>query len=894
MQTFNVQYQGLSDLEQQIKSIDFSKARSVLIQIFTGIDDQSVIQDITSYLHSSIENATIIGSSTAGEICNASRLEESIVLSISLFEKSTLTSCIESSLTQYELGMHVAKNIVRNNTKAVIIFTGGLNCNSEEVLRGFEQSSNKEIIVAGGMAGDNGKFIDPFVFDHDKIVHEGAVAVAINSDELYVSNSYDLSWKAIGLEMTITKAKGNRVFAINNLPIKEIYRNYLGEAVLANMPNSTLEFPLIFERNGIQIARDGIHVDDEGITFAAAIPIGTKVRFGIPHTLNFENAPTQIFDKHSAVPTQSLFIYSCMARKIFFDEYLDHELQQLERISPLSGFFTYGEFFQNNGKCELLNVTNTVLGLSESSQIPDLTISTPPVLHRKSLSTAALIHLMDKTINEFEQASNEKENSIAVLNQYQKAIDSTYIISITDISGKIVFANDLFCKLSGYTAEELIGKPHNVVRHPDMPKETFQNLWETIQSKKIWHGVVKNRHKLGHSYYVDATIFPMLDKDNNITGYVGIRDDITDIQHQKERAEAILNAQNAIVVLTEMVNGNTRIKQLNQKFFEHYNFEDLNDFLKEHECICDLFVKRASYLQKEMNGKIWLEYVIENPQISHLALLIDKNSQETVYSVTAKAVNLETESFYIATLTDVTELENARIRALLAENAKSAFLATMSHELRTPLNAVIGFSQIILAKSDLTVEAIKSFIEKINLSGRHLLNIVNDILDFTKIESHKMEIHRSQIDLNDLVNDVFILVETAALKKRLRVQKKDIVNKKIYGDTQLLKQVLINLLSNAIKFTPEDKRVAVIYKEIDNHDVIAVCDEGIGLSQEQMKIIFEPFSQIREHQSEAIKGTGLGLAISQKIIQMHNGKMEVKSQIGKGSCFLVYLPKDPK
>jgi PAS domain S-box-containing protein len=892
MQTFNLQFSGLSELEESVTSIDFTTAKSVLIQIFSGVEDLHVIQEIGTYLRENIPNATIIGSSTAGEICEAKMFEHSITLSFSLFEKTSLSSCLLECRDFYLMGTQIAKHIVKSDTKAVILFTSGLECDDELLLKGFSDTADNSIVVCGGVAADNAKFLNPYVFDGEKIMSEGAVAVALNSSELYVSTSYNLAWRPIGLEMTITKAEGNRVLEINHQAIKEVYQNYLGEAVVQNLPDSAMEFPIMFERDGMFIARDGIHVDDESITYGSALQVGTKVRFGIAHTLDFTSSREKNYEYHSSRPTEAVFIYSCIAKKFYFGDQLESEFQPLQTIAPTSGFFTYGEFFHTSERVNLLNNSTTVLALSESPVIAPRSTSKIPAQSRVNLSNAALVHLIDKTIAELEHTTIENQNSITVLNQYQKAIDSSYIISITDTKGNIIFANDRFCQLSGYSADELVGEPHNIVRHPDMPKETFKELWQTIQSKQIWHGVVKNRHKLGYSYYVDATIFPMLDKNENITGYVGIRDDITDIHNQKERAEAILNAQNAIVLLTKVIDGSTRIKQLNQKFFELYNFQDLDDFLIDHECICDLFIPRESYLHKMMNGKTWLEYVLDNPSNSHLALLQDPNGHENIYSVTAKAVHLETESFFIVTLTDVTELETARVTALTAEKAKSAFLATMSHELRTPLNAVIGFSQVILRKEDMSLEMMRSFVQKIHLSGKHLLDLVNNILDFSKIESDKMEIHRSTVDLNDIISESIMLIETAALKKRLRINKKDFANKTAYADPQLLKQVILNLLSNAVKFTPDGKRIGLAYKEIDEFVVIAVCDEGIGLTKEQVGVIFQPFTQIREHQNEAIKGTGLGLAISQKIIEMHDGRLEIKSQVGKGTCFRIYLPKD--
>jgi signal transduction histidine kinase len=215
----------------------------------------------------------------------------------------------------------------------------------------------------------------------------------------------------------------------------------------------------------------------------------------------------------------------------------------------------------------------------------------------------------------------------------------------------------------------------------------------------------------------------------------------------------------------------------------------------------------------------------------------------------------------------------------------------MSHELRTPLNSVIGFSQILMSKENIPLDSMKSFIEKINISGKHLLNLVNNILDFSKIESGKMKLDKKELLLETLIKDALILLEAEAAKKSILLLASGFQELKIFADEQLLKQVILNILSNAIKFSPQNTSITLAYAHDAKYQIIKICDNGIGLTKEHMQTIFKPFAQIKEHQNEAIKGTGLGLAISQKIVELHNGKIEVRSEVGSGSCFNIYLPK---
>jgi two-component system OmpR family sensor kinase len=195
-----------------------------------------------------------------------------------------------------------------------------------------------------------------------------------------------------------------------------------------------------------------------------------------------------------------------------------------------------------------------------------------------------------------------------------------------------------------------------------------------------------------------------------------------------------------------------------------------------------------------------------------------------------------------------------------------------------------------MAKDDMPKENIRTFVEKINVSGKHLLNIVNNILDFSKIESGRMDLNKKEILLENFINETILLVENEALKKEIKIIKDGFGDTILTADEQLLKQVILNILSNAIKFSNQNSSINLFYQKDKLHHIIKICDEGVGLSQEQLKILFKPFSQIQEHQNSAIKGTGLGLVISQKIVELHNGKIEVESEINKGSCFNIYLP----
>jgi len=226
-----------------------------------------------------------------------------------------------------------------------------------------------------------------------------------------------------------------------------------------------------------------------------------------------------------------------------------------------------------------------------------------------------------------------------------------------------------------------------------------------------------------------------------------------------------------------------------------------------------------------------------------------------------------------------------------ASRHKSEFLANMSHELRTPLNAIIGFSEVLSERMFGEInEKQAEYIGDILESGRHLLSLINDILDLSKIEAGRMELELSDFDLANAIESTLILMRERAQRRRVTLGRT--VDERlgiIRADERKVKQVLLNLLSNALKFTPEGGGIEVRGAARDGTAEIAVTDTGVGIALEDQEAVFEEFRQVGTAYKKA-EGTGLGLAISRKFIELHGGKIWVKSQVGSGSTFAFTLP----
>jgi signal transduction histidine kinase len=232
------------------------------------------------------------------------------------------------------------------------------------------------------------------------------------------------------------------------------------------------------------------------------------------------------------------------------------------------------------------------------------------------------------------------------------------------------------------------------------------------------------------------------------------------------------------------------------------------------------------------------------------------------------------------------EIEQKSRELEAASQHKSEFLANMSHELRTPLNAVIGFSEVLRDRmfGELN-EKQDEYLNDIHASGQHLLSLINDILDLSKIEAGRMELELTDFDLPTAIENALTLVRERAGRRGIALQEAlDPGLGQIRGDERKTKQVLLNLLSNAIKFTPEGGRIEVQAKTVEGSVEVSVTDTGVGIAAEDQEAIFEEFKQVGTA-AKKVEGTGLGLALSRKFIELHGGRIWVKSQVGQGSTF---------
>ena len=360
------------------------------------------------------------------------------------------------------------------------------------------------------------------------------------------------------------------------------------------------------------------------------------------------------------------------------------------------------------------------------------------------------------------------------------------------------------------------------------------------------------------------------------------------INIQKNRAEKILNSSHSIVIVT---NSGKELIQANNTFLDFFNFKKVEEFKKYYKCICDHFVDENGFLQEKMGELNWIEYILNNPNKTHMAK-IKRDDKFYTFKVFVNVIddNFFTTNNFVSTFEDITKELETKNSLIKANNSKNQFLANMSHEMRTPMNAIIGLSELLL---DTRInEKQHDTITKLNRSAKLLLGIISDMLDFSKIETGKFDLEIKPFKLENIFSQLKIIFSHIENDKHLEIYfyNQNINPKIILCDELRLLQVLTNLMSNAIKFTQKGNITLKIelLEKISQHRAkirFSVTDSGIGMNKQEIDNLFVPFEQADNSITRKYGGTGLGLTISQRTIESMGGKIEVTSQENIGSKF---------
>jgi two-component system cell cycle sensor histidine kinase PleC len=270
----------------------------------------------------------------------------------------------------------------------------------------------------------------------------------------------------------------------------------------------------------------------------------------------------------------------------------------------------------------------------------------------------------------------------------------------------------------------------------------------------------------------------------------------------------------------------------------------------------------------------------------------EKRQMATIVDLRHSQQALEIQAQQLAELAQ--KYSDERNRAEDANRAKSEFLANMSHELRTPLNAIIGFSEIMESGmfGELGAEKYHEYCRDIMDSGRYLLDVINDILDMSKIEAGRLRLDLEDLHLDSIVTEAMRVMSVKAGEKLIQIDSDVAASLSLRCDRRALKQILLNLMSNSVKFTQEGGRIAVRAKESRGHAMIMIEDSGIGISRDALRKLGRPFEQVESHITKTQTGSGLGLAIAKSLVELHRGQIRIRSVVNVGTSVIIRLPLD--
>lgn len=483
------------------------------------------------------------------------------------------------------------------------------------------------------------------------------------------------------------------------------------------------------------------------------------------------------------------------------------------------------------------------------------------------------------------------------------ALDEHAIVSVADVYGRIIHVNDKLCEISGYSRDELLDQNHNILKSGYHDKSFYKNLWDTISRGEIWHGVICNKTKSGGEYWVDSTIVPFLDDTGKPYKYVSVRTDVTMLRASEDR---LSRSQEFANIGTWDWNISSNELYWSDQMWPLFGFDKKNVNPTYENFIDAIHPDDRELVTNAIrdcseNGKTYnIEHRIVWPDGSIHWL---HESGNMVRNTNEAPVNM------LGVVRDITEFKTTEQKMMLAREEaekanleKSKFLSSMSHELRTPMNSIVGFSQLLqMSKTQPLTELQENNVGEIMVAGNHLMNLIDDVLDLSKIEAGHIELSQSNVDINSIVKESIQLIMPLAQSRGIEIaiicNDKSIEHSQLekdnyfaHTDKTRFKQIILNLLSNATKYNREGGKITLAYNKIEDGRLkLTVTDTGEGLTFEQQDQLFTAFNRLGLEKTD-VEGSGIGLVITKKIVELMGGKIGVISKVGEGSTFWVELP----
>lgn len=460
-------------------------------------------------------------------------------------------------------------------------------------------------------------------------------------------------------------------------------------------------------------------------------------------------------------------------------------------------------------------------------------------------------------------------------------------IMITDVEGKIRWTNPAWSRLSGFSAEEVIGENPRIVKSDKQDADFYQHLWSTIKSGNIWQGEIINQRKDGSQYYEFQTITPLLDEKENLEAFIAVKEDISEqkdiesaLQDHAAKTQAVVDNIIDGIITIDKIGTVQSLNPAAEKMFGYRVDEVVDRNIKmlmpePHRKQHDSYL--YNYLATGIERIIGIGREVEG---------LRKDGSQFPLDLSVTQIERQGEIQYVGLLRDITERKRI-------EKMKTEFVSTVSHELRTPLTSISGSLGLITggAFGDMPEQANK-MLDIAHKNSLRLTYLINDLLDMEKLVAGKMSFDMRFHSTKQMIDLALESNQDYGAGRGVKlVATGEVPELKIRVDQQRLMQVFSNLISNAIKYSPDGENVEISVEVSASNIIISVKDNGPGIPKEFRKQIFQKFSQADSSDTRIQSGTGLGLAITRELVERMDGHIGFESVENQGSRFFFELPR---